>query len=187
MLYYFTEDKYGCVILGCAANYAILSTDYNTCRAVCFLFTFYFLTISNLVYLLCKTSVYYKFLVKLLGKEFIIEHLKMHTTIKQLIKATTLCAVPVVIEMTTHFLSDVKTDRNIEGKTVLYERVYSLDSLSWGKETKKEYLRSCAKNIDDNFGGILTKASQAQDMRVAPPTKTTLESVRDFIRGGDKK
>ena len=80
----------------------------------------------------------------MLGKEFIIEHLKIHTTSKQLIKATTLCAVPVVIEMTTHSFINIETDSNIEGKTVLYERVYDLDSSSLNKETKKEYLRSYA-------------------------------------------
>ena len=142
------------------------------CQFLCLLFTLYFFTISGLVYLVSQTPACHTFLIKLVGQEFITQHLDIYISSRQLIKANALFVIPLMIELITDFPSNYKLDNDIAIIIEMYEKPYRCNQLEWNESIKAEFVSGCNKIIDDHLpGGCLTRM---------------IDDITDFIHSSNK-
>ena len=159
MLYLFTEYKIAYALLGVISTYAIYSSSFSSVRILCLVFTTYYGFISSTIYLVCKSTRYYPYLIELVGLEFILEYLGEETASKQFVRfAGGLIGGPLALELTTDLAGHLYLDHRVHLKDRTYENDFGSDRTKWHTDTLKDHVAEVNKLVNSHVpGGLVTK------------------------------
>ena len=161
VLYYLTENTYASILLGYVSYHGMHSTDFNTFRFSCFLFTAYFVTVSFIVYIVSRSLTCSPFFVKIIGLDFHSKYIGLGSR-EQLISAIIICFLPLTIELLTDFVSKQLMYRIIALETETWESHYGKDHSKWDSNIRTKCITRCNRIRDAHVpGGYITRIAKA--------------------------